>query len=133
MCGTIRNLHGTTERYIMKKFSLYAAALVLFCTAAGAAVAEPQIPDTRNLLVNSRFDFYSLTPHRHGRPMSYVADYVPFWNADTAKSLRVMRDSHIDPKILPPFSTSRYRDKYRWAHISLLPATVSQSQDGVPA
>ena len=105
MRGTIRNLHGTTERYIMKKFSLYAAALVLFCTAAGAAVAEPQIPDTRNLLVNSRFDFYSLTPHRHGRPMSYVADYVPFWNADTAKSLRVMRDSHIDPKILPPFST----------------------------
>ena len=67
-------------------------------------VPEPQIVDTRDLLVNSNFDFHSLIPHRHGKPMSFFADYVPFWNADTAKSLRVIRDSHIPAEIRPSFS-----------------------------
>lgn len=73
-------------------------------SAKPVPVSEPELTDRRNLLVNSNFEFYSLIPHRHGKATSFVADYVPFWNADTAKSLRVMRDSHINPKLLPGFS-----------------------------
>ena len=87
----------------MKKFALLFFVFFVFC-ASGAPVEEPEIVDPRNLLVNPGFEFYSLIPHRHGRAQSFAADYVPFWNADTAKSLRVRRDSHIDPKYLPPFS-----------------------------
>ena len=87
----------------MKKFALLFFVSFVFCVS-GAPVPEPEIVDPRNLLVNSAFEFHSLIPHRHGRAQSFVADYVPFWNADTAKSLRVWRDSHIDPKYLPPFS-----------------------------
>ena len=64
---------------------------------------EPQLTDTRNLLVNSSFEFHPFMPHRNGRAISYAADYVPFWNADTATSLKVIRDSHIASNILPPF------------------------------
>ena len=45
--------------------------------------------DTRNLLINSEFNFHPYLPHRTGRAVSFSADYVPFWNADTAKSLAV--------------------------------------------
>ena len=65
---------------------------------------EPVLTDSRNLLVNADFNFHPFLPHRNGRPVSYQADYVPFWNADTAKSLRVVRDSHIAPQVLPSFS-----------------------------
>ena len=94
----------------MKFVALIALGLTLL-TVSGCmhsertvCVPEPQIVDTRDLLVNSNFDFHSLIPHRHGKPMSFFADYVPFWNADTAKSLRVIRDSHIPAEIRPSFS-----------------------------
>ena len=94
----------------MKLSALFALGLTLLtvagCMQTGrtACVPEPQIVDSRNLLVNGEFNFHSLTPHRHGMAVSYLADYVPFWNADTAKSLRVMRDSHIPASVRPPFS-----------------------------
>ena len=93
------------------KLSVFPALFLILLTVTGCihspesvCVAEPQIVDTRNLLVNSDFNFHSLTPHRHGKAVSYTADYVPFWNADTAKSLRVSRDSHIPAAVLPAFS-----------------------------
>ena len=105
----------------MKLSALIALGLTLLtaagCIHSGKTVCapEPELDcskvlqavanlDRRNLLVNSNFEFHSLIPHRHGKATSYVADYVPFWNADTAKSLRVMRDSHINPQLLPAFS-----------------------------
>ena len=96
------------------EFFMKYAFLFVFCTLLlgvtgcvserTVCIREPQIIDTRNLLVNSDFQFHSLTPHRYGRAESYVANYVPFWNADTAKSLRVLRDSHIAKAARPSFS-----------------------------
>ena len=93
------------------KLNLLAALLLTLVTVTGCvncaqtvSAPEPELADTRNLLVNAEFNFHSLIPHRHGKAMSYIADYVPFWNAETAKSLRVIRDSHIDKKYLPGFS-----------------------------
>ena len=94
----------------MKLSALIALVLTLL-TVTGCVhvdrtvcVPEPQIVDARNLLVNSEFNFHSLIPHRYGKSTSYVADYVPFWNANGAKSLQVLRDSHIPTAVLPDFS-----------------------------
>ena len=98
------------ETFIMKSSFFATLLLTLLCVTGcfhantAVAVPEPQITDARNLLVNSEFNFHSLIPHRYGKATSYVADYVPFWNADSAKSLRVLRDSHIPVKYLPSFS-----------------------------
>ena len=69
----------------MKKFAFLFFVSFVFC-ASGAPVKEPEIVDPRNLLVNPAFEFHSLIPHRHGKAQSFAADYVPFWNADSAKS-----------------------------------------------
>lgn len=95
------------------KSSIAAAFFLMFLCTVGCIhsektvyVSEPEVVDTRNLLVNAEFNFHSLIPHRYGKSQSYTADYVPFWNADTAKSLKVFRDSHIVPRILPKFSVN---------------------------
>ena len=94
----------------MKKIRL-SAVLLLFCAISGCCVSGEKVEkkcevrkDLRNLLVNSEFNFHPFAPHRTGRAGSFAADYVPFWNADTAKSLQVLRDSHIPAKVLPDFS-----------------------------
>ena len=65
------------------KSSIPAVLLLTLVTVTGcvhvdrtAAVPEPQITDTRNLLVNSDFNFHSLIPHRYGKATSYAADYA---------------------------------------------------------
>ena len=93
----------------MKKIYLLTAGLLLAicagcCQKAEKSSANVSRCDVRNLLVNSEFNFHPFMPHRTGRAGSFSADYVPFWNADTAKSLEVFRDSHIPADVLPPFS-----------------------------
>lgn len=97
------------EIFLMK-FRVIFALFVTLLAVTGCVhsertvyVKEPEIIDTRNLLVNSDFRFHSLAPHRYGKAGSFAADYVPFWNADTAKSLQVLRDSHISKNIRPDF------------------------------
>ena len=94
----------------MKKIRL-SAVLLLFCVISGCCVSGEKVEkkcevrkDLRNLLVNSEFNFHPFAPHRTGKAGSFAADYVPFWNADTAKSLQVLRDSHIPKNVLPDFS-----------------------------
>jgi hypothetical protein len=93
------------------KLNLLAALCLTLVTVTGCvncaqtvSAPEPELADNRNLLVNAEFNFHSLIPQRYGKPSSCIADYVPYWNAATAKSLRVIRDSHIDKKYLPDFS-----------------------------
>ena len=93
----------------MRKFYLLTVGLLCLiaagcCGKNSAPQENPQTADLRNLLVNSGFNFHPFMPHRTGIAGSYVADYVPFWNADTASSLRVFRDSHIPANVLPTFA-----------------------------
>ena len=92
----------------MKKIYLLTVGVLLFaaagCCQKAAEEAKVSCRDPRNLLINSEFNFHPFAPHRTGRAVSFSADYVPFWNADTAKSLEVVRDSHIPASVLPPFA-----------------------------
>ena len=90
----------------MKKICFFISIFLLsivFCGCCHHPEKVSQNADIRNLLVNSDFQFHSYLPHRTGKAQSFRADYVPFWNADKARSLQVVRDSHIPKKILPSF------------------------------
>ena len=79
-------------------------AAIAGCVGKNGAFQRKEALDSRNLLVNSGFNFHPFGPHRTGKAVSFAADYVPFWNARSAKSLRVVRESHIPAAVLPPFA-----------------------------
>lgn len=85
--------------YFMKKPAFFAVLLLI------SAVSADIVTDTRNLLVNPEFNFTAFIPHRDGKRSRQYANYVPYWNADTEKSVYVLRDCDIKKNILPPFSS----------------------------
>ncbi len=58
-----------------------------------------------NLLQNPSFDFQAFSPHRDGRAGSFKSGNVAFWNTDAWGDVEVMRESHVDKKVRPSFST----------------------------
>jgi hypothetical protein len=72
--------------------------LLLAALLGGRAMAL----DSRNLLLNSTFDFHSFINHREGRAVSYSARNVACWNTDGAEDITVLRSSHIPENLRPP-------------------------------
>ncbi|NCQ25970.1 MAG: hypothetical protein GW802_00800, partial [Armatimonadetes bacterium] len=58
-----------------------------------------------NLLLNARFTFHAFQNHREGKAESFTSHNVAFWNTDAWGDLTVTRESHVDAKIRPAFST----------------------------
>ena len=79
--------------------SLILAALL----AASAAAQETSRP--MNLLLNPTFEFHVFENHRLGKAGSYASHNVAFWNAAAWGDITVMRESHADGAIRPPFTT----------------------------
>ena len=58
-----------------------------------------------NLLLNSRFEFHAFGNHRRGRAVSYTSHNAAFWNCSAWADITVTRESHVDAKVRPSFST----------------------------
>ncbi len=58
-----------------------------------------------NLLQNPQLDFHAFSPHRDGRPGGSASHNVAFWNTDAWGDVEVVRESHVDAKVRPAFST----------------------------
>ena len=78
----------------MLRLSIAAAVL-----AALPCLAAP------NLLTNPRFEFHAFENHRLGSTVSFTSHNVAFWNTEAWGDITVTRESHVDPKIRPAFST----------------------------
>lgn len=72
----------------------------VFCLVS-ALLAAAEVQDTRNLLLNPEFSFTTYMQHRSAKRGHKTAHYVPFWNADSAQTLTVYRDSHIKQEFRP--------------------------------
>ena len=81
----------------MKRLCLVITTLLLMCAGSPAA--------GENLLLNPTFDFHSFTNHRDASRESWKSGYVAFWNAGAHGDVTVMRESHVDVKVRPPFAT----------------------------
>ena len=86
--------------YSMRNLLIVVSAL-MFCQIFAA-----EITDARNLLLNSEFSFHAFKQHRTGKRGRAVEKYVPYWNACSADSLEVRRDSGIMSGFLPPVPVS---------------------------
>lgn len=56
-------------------------------------------------MLNPQFDFHAFDPHRSGKPGSFSSRNVAFWNTNAWGDIEVTRESHVDAKIRPAFST----------------------------
>ena len=81
---------------IMKK-AIFGLTLLLL-------ILSPVIGDD-NLLQNPQFDFHAFDPHRSGKAGSFRSHNVAFWNTDAWGDIEVIRESHVDAKIRPSFTT----------------------------
>jgi len=80
------------------------AALLLALLPLAPAHAQQSAP-SMNLLLNARFTFHAFQNHREGKAESFTSHNVAFWNTDAWGDLTVTRESHVDAKIRPAFST----------------------------
>ncbi|NOZ21322.1 MAG: hypothetical protein GXP25_09565 [Planctomycetes bacterium] len=58
-----------------------------------------------NLLLNPSFEFHAFLNHREGKRESFQSHNAAFWNTDAWGDITVMRESHVDAKIRPAFTT----------------------------
>ena len=82
----------------MKRCLLGILLLVLASLVEDASAAD-------NLLQNPQFDFHAFMPHRDGKPASSSSRSVAFWNTEAWGDIDVVRESHVDVKVRPVFST----------------------------
>lgn len=64
-----------------------------------------EAPAPMNLLLNPDFDFHPFENHRLGKAESFRSGNVAFWNCEAWGDISVVRESHVDAKVRPAFST----------------------------
>ncbi len=101
----------------------------MFC---GLAVASGDGAGASNLLLNPSFEFHAFTPHRDGKPESFSSHNVAFWNTGEWGDIKVIRESHVDAKVRPAFSTHNLvkiePGKKMWQFFTLPEASLAHGE-----
>jgi hypothetical protein len=82
----------------------YATFFFLIITGFSCGFSQGNLK-SKNLLLNSSFDFHSFINHREGKAVSYTSHNVAFWNTSSWGDITVVRESHVADSIRPACST----------------------------